>query len=117
MQDAILSIFQTYTGLACLAPVIYFGVYRIAVKRYGGGIARDIRRLLAPALGLLLLAAPLMITYPFLGFVILGLWMAYDDHGWNWSVDEKRKEKGAEDDGHHGWLKSLLGRDDSPFDR
>jgi uncharacterized protein YqgC (DUF456 family) len=115
MQDAILSIFQTYIGLACVAPVIFLVVYRVAVRRYGGAIAHDIGRLFGPALGLFLLGLPLLMQYPFAGFLILGMWVAYVDQNWKAAYDENgnRTELGS----HFGWLKSLIGRDDGPFGR
>jgi hypothetical protein len=115
MQDALLSLFKTYIGLVCVAPVIFLLVYRIAVQRYGRVIGHDIARIFGPALGLVLLGLPLFLQYPFAGFAILGMWMAYIDHDWNAPSDDNgaRPELGSP----FGWLKSLIGRDDGPFER
>lgn len=115
MQDAILSIFQTYIGLLCIGPIIFFTVYRLAARRYGPTIADDLGRLLGPALALVLLAVPFIIDYPFVGFVLLGIWIAYVDHDWKMSKDDTGN--GSDHGTHYGWLKSLLGRDDGPFGR
>lgn len=115
MQDAVLSLFRTYIGLLCVAPVIFLVVYRVAIRRYGRAVGHDIGRLFGPALGLLLLGLPLVIELPIVGFLILGMWIAYVDHDWSSASDGSgtRTELGS----HFGWLKSLIGRDDGPFGR
>ncbi|WP_424934104.1 hypothetical protein [Amaricoccus macauensis] len=115
MQNAILSIFETYIGLACIGPVIYLAAYRTIARRYGPDLARDSGRILGPALGLVLLVVPFIVEYPFVGFLLLGLWVAYVDHDWDPSSEPGGDRSGMGD--HYGWLKSLLGRDDGPFDR
>jgi hypothetical protein len=115
LQDAILSLFKTYIGLVCVAPVIFLLAYRIAVQRYGRAVGHDMARIFGPALGLFVIGLPLILRFPFAGFVILGMWVAYVDHDWNAASDDQgnRTELGS----HFGWLKSLIGRDDGPFGR
>ncbi|MEM8569387.1 MAG: hypothetical protein AAGG56_00640 [Pseudomonadota bacterium] len=109
MPDAILLIFKNYIGLICIAPVIFFFVYRSLVFRYGHQLGHDLGKLFGPTLGLILLGAPIAIAYPIIGFILLGVWIAYMDHDWEGPTDANGEP--SDMTAHYGWFKSLLGRD------
>jgi hypothetical protein len=116
LSDAIVSIVHTYLGLALVWPVAITLFTWLVCARYGAALAHDLRRIVSPALGLLFLAAPLVSQYPFLGLVILGLWVAYTDHlvkTSNHAAGEDPRRRSEQ----QARLRSLLGTDDSPFQK
>lgn len=79
MTDAIQNFAGTYIGLVFIWPVAVAALALCAERRYDPEVADDLRRIAGPGLGLLFLAAPIVIQYPLAGLIALALWVAYSD--------------------------------------